>query len=270
MEKKNHDEFFIDAYLRQEYEEFKFRTDGSVEAIDYGAYTDADYIALMQHYSTPTNFLDWTEDAMSALYFALEGFLDEKVPVKKGDAALYLFSPELYNYARNKMLLQNRKKRDNKTEIEKLILENTCTEVIPNISVSYHKDSYFMFLLGNNKYQTGGNYTEAKGKWKYYMPMAVYVSRLNNRIRAQSGNFLAYNIYTGPDNKNEFNHVDLEYIQKEYLKEYQKNEDTCPFLYKVIIKEAYRKEIAKWVKTFGMAKEKCYPELANIGERIMR
>lgn len=270
MEKKNHDEFFIDAYLRQEYEEFKFRTDGSVEAIDYGAYTDADYIALMQHYSTPTNFLDWTEDAMSALYFALEGFLDEKVPVKKGDAALYLFSPELYNYARNKMLLQNRKKRDNKTEIEKMILENTCTEVIPNISVSYHKDSYFMFLLGNNKYQTGGNYTEAKGKWKYYMPMAVYVSRLNNRIRAQSGNFLAYNIYTGPDNKNEFNHVDLEYIQKEYLKEYQKNEDTCPFLYKVIIKEAYRKEIAKWVKTFGMAKEKCYPELANIGERIMR
>ncbi len=273
IELSNADNFYIDTFLKQEYEEFKFRTDGSAEAMERTAYTEADYIALMQHYCTPTHFLDWTEDALSALYFALEGFLDVKVPEKKGNAALYIFSPELYNYARCKMLYAKRNISDNKTSIEEAVVKNTCISNIPNITVSYNREPFFMFLLGKKNFGTAGSYDEGskqKEKWKYYMPMAVYVSRLNERIRAQSGIFLAYNIYTGPDIRNEFHYIDLEKIQTEYLKQYYGDEDTHPFLYKVIIKEAYRKDIAKWVKTFGMTKEKCYPELSNIGERIMR
>ena len=95
--------------LRQEYDEFKFRADGTIEAFDRTGYTEADYIALMQHYSVSSNFLDWTEDALSALYFALEGFLDNKVEKTATAAALYIFSPGLYNRARLQLLQADRK-----------------------------------------------------------------------------------------------------------------------------------------------------------------
>ena len=81
---------------------------------------------------------------------------------------------------------------------------------------------------------------------------------------------MAYNIYTSPDEKNEFDYISLEEIQNYYLEKFKEDEKICPFLYKIEIQEDKREEIASWVKAFGMSKEKCYPELQNIGERIMR
>ncbi len=261
--------------VREVYEEFRFRADGSAEAIDRTAYTTADYIALMQHYSAATGFLDWTEDALSAMYFALEGFLDDNSEKKKANAAVYIFSPALYNFARKKIIADKAASPGSKMGIEMAVIENTLYTSIPNLTVSYNLENYFMYLLGNEEYDkcAGGIYDDSAEhycKWKYYVPLAVYVSRLNYRLRAQSGIFLAYNIYTEPDAQDEFSHVSLERIQEKYLQEYRGHEDTCPFLYKIIIQEDAREKIAEWVKAFGMSKEKCYPELSHVGERIMK
>lgn len=260
--------------LRKEYEEFKYRVDGISEIIERTGYTDSDYIALMQHYSVASNFLDWTEDALSALYFALEGFIDEKTAKTDSDAALYVFSPAIYNYARSKMLLELRETDTSKSSIEEKILEELCAG-IPNLTVPYNKDRYEVFLLGNEKY---GNFNSKpfladevkKRKFAYYMPLAIYTAKLNKRIQAQNGIFLAYNIYTPPDNNDEFTYMALENIQECYLQKFKKDEETCPFLYKITIEKNERKGIAAWVKAFGMSKERCYPELVNIGERIMK
>ncbi len=261
--------------LRQEYDEFKFRADGTIEAFDRTGYTEADYIALMQHYSVPSNFLDWTEDALSALYFALEGFLDNKVEKTATAAALYIFSPGLYNRARLQ-LLQAEKTHEtlaNQGPVEKDVINNK-QEGIPNLTVEYNAKHYQMYLLGDVKtYGTNAKYDleeMRKQKKVFYLPIAIYVSRLNRRIQAQSGIFMAYNIYTSPDGKNEFDYISLEEIQNDYLEKFKEDEKICPFLYKIEIQEDKREEIASWVKAFGMSKEKCYPELQNIGERIMR
>lgn len=272
---KEKNKFWLAKLLKQEYEEFKFRADGSPEAMDRVGYTEGDYIALMQHYSVASNFLDWTEDALSALYFALEGFLDPKVKIVDENAAVYIFSPALYNHARVKILSQKSVKEAPKDLIENKILKMPVQGNIPNMTVSYNVTDYYMYLLGEKecddqaiaKYR-GDEYD--KSKWKFYVPMAVYVSRLNDRIRAQNGIFVAYNVYTKPDTDNRFDYIALEKIQENYLKEFSNDKETCPFLYKVVIEKEKRKEIADWVNAFGMSKEKCYPELDNIGLRIMR
>lgn len=64
-----------------------------------------------------------------------------------------------------------------------------------------------MFLLGNRKYETEDCYgykEEIKisgGKELAFLPLAIYTSRLNPRMRTQSGMFLAYNLYTEPSLK---------------------------------------------------------------------
>ena len=270
----NPDNFYLLRYLKERYEEFKFRADGAVEAIDRTGYTDADYIALMQHYSVKSNFLDWTEDALSALYFALEGFFDESVEIKNENAALYIFSPDLYNYAVNQMIMEETKKDGNRLEVEKQIYEALSNKVgIPNLSVDYNKEKYFMYLLGKPGFD-GVNKAFYKTEWQmkrfYYLPLAVYVPRLNRRIRAQNGLFTVYNVYTIPEEDDGFDYVSIEAIQSIYLEKYEKYENVVPFLYKLIIPRSCRKEVSKWVKAFGMSKEKCYPELSSIGERIMK
>lgn len=273
---KNVEEFSLVKFIRKEFEEFRFRADGSQETIERIGYTVGDYIALMQHYSVPSNFLDWTEDALSALYFALEGFLDEKVEKTDKDAALYIFSPALYNHARKRMLLTKAKMDKRQLELEKEVFNN-AQEGIPNLTVSFNDGKYEMYLLGKEEYKDDNStpfssQTERNRKLIFYLPVAIYIPRLNRRIQAQNGIFLAYNIYTSPDTKDEFDYISLEEIQKFYFELFQDDteEEVCPFLYKIMIKKEEREKVASWVSSFGMSKEKCYPELSNIGERIMK
>lgn len=272
---KNGEEFSLVNFIRKEFEEFRFRTDGSQETIERIGYTVGDYIALMQHYSVASNFLDWTEDALSALYFALEGFLDEKAERTDKDAALYIFSPALYNHARKRMLSKAQKDK-RQLELEKEVATN-AQEGIPNLTVSFNEGKYEMYLLGKEEYEDDNStpfpsIAERNRKLIFYLPVAIYIPRLNRRIQAQNGIFLAYNIYTSPDENDEFDYISLEEIQEFYFKLFQDDteEEICPFLYKIMIKKEEREQVASWVSAFGMSKEKCYPELSNIGERIMK
>lgn len=268
-------DFSLVKFIRREFEEFRFMADGSQEALERVGYTEGDYIALMQHYSAASNFLDWTEDALSALYFALEGFLDKKVEKTDSDAALYIFSPALYNYARKRMILQVGKDK-RKLGIEKDVVKN-LQDGIPNLAVSFNKGKYDMYLLGKDEYEDDnsepyGSLQERDKKLPFYLPVAIYISRLNKRIQAQNGIFLAYNIYTSPDENDEFDYISLENIQELYFKMFKDDPDSeiYPFLYKITIKKEERKKIASWVSAFGMSKEKCYPELNNVGEKIVK
>lgn len=273
LKTKDPDNYSLVKLLRKKFEEFRFRADGTQEALERTGYTDSDYIALMQHHSVISNYLDWTEEVMKAMYFALESFFDKSVTKTHTNAALYIFSPFLYNHARIKMIQRQFEKDPHMLEIDKETYRLTLKEGIPNLSVEFNEEKYNMYQLGLDKFAEDNiiPYDEEKIKEKraFYLPIAVYVSRLNKRIQAQSGVFLAYNIYTCPDKDYTFQYMSLEEIQKDYLDNFQDDKDTCPFLYKIRIKETGREEIASWVRACGMSKEKCYPELVNIGERVM-
>ena len=96
-----------------------------------------DWIACMQHYSAPTNLLDWSENLLIAMYFMLEPLIlfeldknksDEKKNLEikkrkdislKNGVSLYLFDPITYN---NMWLerLDEKKLNVEKLKVEKL------------------------------------------------------------------------------------------------------------------------------------------------------
>lgn len=355
---KNHVGTLVE-YQRALLEEFKYQADGATEFINASSYTTADYIALMQHYSKPTCYLDWSEDAYSSLYFALEKEIkeaseiikekpkdkkseDEKKieeaqepekPKEPQDAVLYLFDPKLYNLARlrlinkfqgkiNEQFRKDKMKRGLSVQqsgpldeavcqdfaeakrVEEDLQNHRLTDVnVPNISMRYTAKRYGIHsmeliyaegmkeaALRDNSVQTPADVktatfskiTTLRGDlWN--LPRAIYTSRLNPRIRIQSGNFLAYSIFSRPvccekeqiDNKRSacleykrehpetapFNYLSLKEIQNFYLEEFQ---DGLPFLMEVIIPEGEKKPLAEMLYHAGINKYRIYPELDNL------
>lgn len=260
-------------YQREKYEEFKFRLDDASEHIDTSSYTSCDYLALMQHYGVPTVYLDWSENAITALYFALEAYIDPKMVKEKNyeDAVLYIMHPNLYNEARkdlmNTVLSISSKQLD--YDIKETIEGDNKT--LPNLSVHYNQEKYYMFLLGEldeknvpDQPLKNESLTENSDSL-LYLPLAVYSSRANMRVRNQYGMFMAFNLFTPPDKETKFSYMALEKIQEAYLKLFLDKE---PFMYKIAIKNECKQRIADWLKAIGMSKDMIYPELSNIGERI--
>lgn len=269
----------LERYQRAEFEEFKFRADGSPELGGQNHLSISDYLACMQHYCVPTNFLDWSEDAMTALYFALETYIDpleSKVPAE--DAVLYILSPALYNEARNRIVNEALDKITTPDKIVDAIQKTNAATAgyLPNLSLAYNEQIYDMFLIGNEKDYVqkldkfNENVSLEYGYNSIFIPLAICTSRLNYRIRTQSGMFMAYNLYALPDKGTDYSYLDLEEIQQFYFKNFKESREKGPFLYKIVLKREVCPDLADWLKAMGMSKEKVYPELDNVGLRIKK
>lgn len=115
----------------------------------------------------------------------------------------------------------------------------------------------------------------ANQKLDFHLPRAVYTAKMNPRIRAQSGLFVACSLKSLPviweddlsDYRKEadavkaniFYYQSLESIQEYYLK----TPGNKPFLMKIIIPARIKEELGKTLYRFGVSKEKIYPELEN-------
>ncbi len=345
-------------YQRALLEEFKYRADGASEFINASSYTIADYIALMQHYSQQTCYVDWSDDVYSSLYFALADEIKEaqrvtkkktsrvstpsenaeKVKQNDYDPVLYLFDPKLYNLARlriikkysteiNQLFLRDPQKpyqtaedlKDPKKatlyavinqdlfdaeKIEKEFCNKQLSDVsVPNISMRdtakrYGIHSYDLVYnegfiderlrdssIKDKESLKSAAFKDQDGKDTFLvselwnLPMAIYTSRLNPRIRTQSGNFLAYSIFTRPVCYEEsekraqweeedvppkteyFNYLSLKEIQKFYLNTFT---DAVPFMAEVIIPRGEKKSLAEYLCHVGINKYRIYPELDNL------
>lgn len=269
---------YLAQFQRQLFEEFKYRADGAPEIMDRSFFNASDYLTLMQHYSVSTTLMDWSEDIFSALYFAMEEVLNHQKRNADQNAAVFIFSPHLYNEARNYMM----KNEAGATSCTETAFESSMKTVegfgsgIPNIGAKYNEILYDAFLLGNMSYESPNLYGYNKevklcGKEEMaYLPVAVYTSRLNPRIRAQSGIFLAYNLYAEPsiDVKGAYDYIALEKIQEYYLTRCQRPNGKVQFLYKIEIDKSGMLEMVNAVRKMGISKERIYPELTSIGERI--
>lgn len=247
--------------INDAYEEFKFRADGTPERSS-NIYTETDYLALMQHFSLNTNFVDFSEDALSALYFALSHYIDEEnEPERVIPAALYIFSPYLYNMAVTRMV---NAVTYNNTDSYERAMRDVAKDVgsksaIPNLSIPENAKLYSMYILGKGIKTPRRTLNEA-----LFYPIAIHTSRLNERIKSQYGTFLAYNVFL-PDRKGSYKEFGLEKIQEKYLNAF---DDAKPFLYKIEINNSSVKPLAEILKTLGVSKCRIYPELENIGKKV--
>ena len=80
---------------------FSSRTMHTVESDMHLLQNTFDWLVQMQHYSIPTNLLDWSENAFVALFFAL---IKKDDSITKTDAAVYILNPEYMELARETLV----------------------------------------------------------------------------------------------------------------------------------------------------------------------
>lgn len=253
---KNSIKTFYDCSLRDVFEDcydaFKAKSYGTSEIYQDGNNTVIGVMASMQHYSIPTNILDWSTSAFVGMYFAVEHAIktlnegNEEEEVKSPeDAVIWLLNPLRLNIAYD-WLASNRRDMISKTKENKY--------PIP-------------FLMDNTeKYKEFFPFTEpTKGGF----PLAVYTPYVNPRIKSQSGTFTMFSLDVEgsiKDGEKTFEDYDLLNLQKRY-KELSKDEFK-PFLASIIIKGSCIYDLAKWLIRMGIEKPSIYPELTNIATSI--
>lgn len=267
----------IDAY-----ELFRAQACESLE-IHTNIDSDSDWIACMQHYFVPTHFLDWSEQPLTSLYFALENYFDYpckhyKGPIPECDGKNikldYMANSSLFVLNPNKM---NR------------ILSGL--NGVPNISIPKNEMLYKNYILpsrgdtGVVEIKSSKDFfsqpSSEKGYWKY-MPMAVITSQLNSRIKAQKGHFVAYDLQVNyplsrKEEENKINDYsassicDLYSIQNELRNICLiKGTKFTPFMAKIIIPYNLKEDVYNTLTAYGINKSSFYPELMHIGADVSK
>lgn len=88
----NSDKLF--EYERKLLTRFKER---SVPYLTHGLEDKWEILFLMQHYGMPTRLLDWTENPLIALFFALSSAIKDETGIFNDDAAVWVISPSKWN-----------------------------------------------------------------------------------------------------------------------------------------------------------------------------
>lgn len=280
---------------------FKYQADGANEFLNSASYTMPDYLAIMQHYQQYTCYLDWSEDAFSSLFFALETYImDEKLNHEDANVSLYIMDPMLYNRARKMMVKKLLPKWPLLWHCDKSIawlvqqnqsLDKEADGYIPNLSAKYNPEKYGMFTMDLPK-NFGYKGTSAchliDGEAKdatlvelpdemLNLPIAVHTSRLNPRIRTQSGQFVAYSPFALPVYSTQHDDIDdpkkteiraYRYSYLSLLKIQQYFLDTFPhehpFMYDLQISRDAKNGVAEYLRKSGINRYRIYPELTYL------
>lgn len=227
--------------------------------------------AFLQHYGIHTNFLDFSTDPLSSLYWALNPDDDEDRQKKdEFDAAVYVFAPEKYQKAVNKIKTAH----------------NLLTQEEANYLYPYHthnclSEEYVIDDMSDenvlrqiNRAKQYQSRVDGDNGYKYErMPLATVVPQKNDRILAQSGCFVAYNLLSAIDNldnsKGPFEYLTLERIQEEYIRICKEERiEAERFLYRILIPVVHKDKLNRAIETiFGYSLAKVYPDVDKLFEQ---
>ena len=260
---------------RTQFEYFKTQIDGTPEIPFYGDFSMADYNALMQHYGLSSNLLDFTENVFIALYLALKYYSDEELidnkdqaKKKQRDVVLVAFNPAGYNRFRKETLskkldaLANGITNYTKEELYKLggVEFYNNHGLVPNLSIKHNEELYERFLYGNETLDTIYEFGKEPVDT---LPIAAWTPRLNHRIRAQSGSFVAFDLYADAGS-----YQTLEDVQDEYIRTHGKNAQL--FMYKIVIDKSCCSSICESLKLMGFNRYFVYPEIEQVKYRFKK
>lgn len=202
----------------------------------------------MQHYGVETNLMDWSQQIFSALYFALEKYIDnpnEKPP--EVNARVYILNPARFNIMMKNILGSS------------VGGEHYAIPALLQEEDKYAR--YFPFLPVKD------DRTDGEDKNNY--PFAIYTPYVNPRIKAQAGCFTIFSINAGGRNENgecSYLRFELEELQNQCQK--TKNTLYKPFLGYINIDKEYVISIANNIRTMGITKQYIYPELRIIAKKM--
>lgn len=224
-------------------------------------YENGDWLAVMQHYGICTNLLDFTENAMQALYFACEDAIAHQPA--RARAALYVLSPTRMNGARDQMRRRCCVGRGDWSF-------PAMHRHIPNLSDRDYERELSMFIAREPE----GAVPPARPEAAYF-PMAVHTSLANARIRMQHGTFVAFATDLHPaylaDRRRQGQGIDmsalaLDQIQRQYLERLRP--EASPFLYRILIEPEVVERLSDIMRAIGYTKKSIYPELEALSTWI--
>lgn len=229
--------------------------------------------SLMQHYGVATNLLDFSTDPIAALFWALNPE-NEKDKNKYCPAVVYFFYPHKYNKVYNflkkyykcegyKYVDQSYAIRSHKCLNSEYIISDTSDAELMSKAAEFNENM--------NKYKKYRRESSRKKMMYNSLPIPIVISQKNDRILAQSGTFVAFNMCGINTEKNlssqGYDYQSLESIQKEYI-EICKKEDieykNNLFYERVIINDYAVSLLRNAINnTFKYSIESVYPDLYN-------
>lgn len=230
-----------------------------------------EHMCLLQHYGIPTSLLDFSDDMLIALHFALNPDVPEDM--RKVDEYIYqpkvvLFNPFKYNEAVE--FLQKGKPTKYSKNISPFLLDVQDKQV-EEYCVHDMSNEY----LKTHSYENTQDYKPNPRTNLYPRPLAI--RRANARIHAQNGTFVAYNLSARPEKEDKqpseyYAYLALERIQEDYLKlleDYNQPLEQGEFIKEIYINKMAIPTIKSQLKTMNVTTAHTYPELFRLFAEYM-
>ena len=239
---------------------FKVKAYNAPELIDKTLNDDVRVIAAMQHYTVPTNLLDWTTSVFVAIYFALMNEINGHKSKDEEDAVIYILNPIRMNVVRNRIYKSN----------------------VLNVK-KFKQIQYPIPAITSNKNLFDGYLPASKmNQDESILPIAGYVPYDNSRIRAQLGTFTIFGLDNQKDCYGEdiqedkinrqvdFSKCSLWDMQEKYEEVCKSNRDWKfqKFLARVVIDGKSKLKIANYLRDLGITKSGYFPELENLSHDL--
>lgn len=227
-------------------------------------------MASLQHYGVPTNLLDFSLDQFVALHFAINP--DREEDRKKIDdghmrPVVYVFNPIVYSSA-IEILRSGNPQKTKAYKLSPVLFDiNQNAQECAKYFVS---DISYDYLVKHTKLYNSADYIPNPRTDMYPMPMVI--EHTNQRIKAQSGVFVAYPLdaqpQKGKDDESRYHYMDLMQIQTNYNNLVKASQIDAPFLFTIEVRKESVSLIRHELEQLRINSGKYYPELSKLFENM--
>lgn len=228
-------------------------------------FTQADWLAFLQHNGFKTNVLDFSESLYPSLFFAVEKWADDSKKPPYEDAVVTMFNPVLFNLAMD--ALEQKRITERLTVYLKEGVQIKTAQVEPPLFATKEiLDQYAHFFDWN---------TAINPKCETKNPRAVLIPKNCDRMKKQSGQFVFYDLHCArqKDSNGMYSYSawSLESLHKKYeqlFDDEMKAKWYTPFMFNIIINHHCYKDFNDYLQAIGLTKYQIYPELDKLAEDL--
>ncbi len=230
---KLYTDFWREVLVEEEktYEEFRVR---SYHQFNHQPKSKFQWLSIMQHEGSPTRLLDWSEYAITAMYFALEDYILERNPGGSSSIPCVWILKPLILKAYSKKIYQK--------------FRRSPIGVIGAIRNDYDDTITTLLQLDDQRYRR---------EMYNHVPMPILAPYLTERIKSQTGVFTIFPLHKTCSNYLQIRGEDFNLASLP---------DAEDFLLQINLLSPI--QMSKQLRQMGVKRSMFYPELPNLAFEI--